>query len=217
MSANPAESVTVDAQTARIFEWRRGFNAMHLIDIGLQLGLFKAFLEQPEATTVLQVGCGTGRHLLQLAKAFSKARVIGADIDPTGLQLARAAVDAAGLAGRVELVAGDLDSKVSAASADAVVMIEVLHEIAPALRQAVIDNCARALHSEGWLVIVDDTYPGTLEDARRPEFCFRCRPGSRNSPGATCFPRTRHRRNCCARRVLRAKSSGRSSAKESRS
>jgi len=42
--------ITADSQVARIFAWRRGFNAMHLIDLGIRLGLFKAFAESPNAT-----------------------------------------------------------------------------------------------------------------------------------------------------------------------
>ena len=36
---------TAEDQVARLFEWRRGFNAMHLIDIGVRLGLFRAIAE----------------------------------------------------------------------------------------------------------------------------------------------------------------------------
>ena len=38
------EEITADDQVAKIFEWRRGFNAMHLIDLGVRLGLFSAFI-----------------------------------------------------------------------------------------------------------------------------------------------------------------------------
>ncbi len=38
---------TADAQVAKIFEWRRGFNAMHLIDIGIRVGLFRALAASP--------------------------------------------------------------------------------------------------------------------------------------------------------------------------
>ena len=44
-----SETITADDQVARIFEWRRGFNAMHLIDIGVRLGLFRSFSETPDA------------------------------------------------------------------------------------------------------------------------------------------------------------------------
>jgi SAM-dependent methyltransferase len=56
-------------------------------------------------------------------------------------------------------------------------MVEVLHEIAPAIRPEVIRGCARALRPGGWLVIVDETYPSTLAEARQPEFMFPLQTG----------------------------------------
>lgn len=40
-------AVTADQQVARVFEWRRGFNAMHLMDLGVKLGLFRALVGSP--------------------------------------------------------------------------------------------------------------------------------------------------------------------------
>jgi len=295
--------ITADTQVAKVFEWRRGFNAMHLIDLGVQLGLFKAIAEQPDTTpaqiatelglhepyvanwcttaysfgllegteerafqlapfmdeilassghprylggyvrlgtefatedhrycleafrtgatvpfqgrsdgfaeaiaegtaglqflsarkllpelaglkdlldaggTILEVGCGSGRHLLQIAKSFPNASCVGVDIDPTGLKAATQAIEKAGIADRVRLVAGSIDEATPAASTDAVVMIEVLHEIAPDIRQSVIDDCYRALRPKGWLLIVDETYPGTLAESRQAEFLFPVQTG----------------------------------------
>ena len=45
-----ADAISADQQVARIFEWRRGFNTIHLIDVGVRLGLFKALAETPGAT-----------------------------------------------------------------------------------------------------------------------------------------------------------------------
>ena len=58
-----------------------------------------------------------------------------------------------------------------------VVMIEVLHEIAPHLRPHVLGACSRALDAGGWLLIVDETYPTTLAQARVPEFRFPLQTG----------------------------------------
>jgi SAM-dependent methyltransferase len=46
-SNSPATVPSADEQVARIFTWRRGFNAMHLIDLGTRLGLFKSLAENP--------------------------------------------------------------------------------------------------------------------------------------------------------------------------
>jgi ubiquinone/menaquinone biosynthesis C-methylase UbiE len=298
----PTPETSVDEQVAKIFAWRRGFNAVFLIDIGVELGLFKQLAEQPGQTAaqiaaalqlhpryvevwcmtafglglldadaqrqfrlaahidkilaspghprdltgyirlgtafmtedfelsrkafrtgetvpfqgrshafaetigdaigglhaatarkflpdldgmserldngarVLEVGCGTGRFLMQLAKAWPKAHCIGADIDPTGVEIARNKIGMAGLESRIEVIERDV-ADLDEASVDAVVMIEVLHEIAPQIRQHVISGCARVLKPGGWLLVVDETYPSTLEEARRPEFQFPLQTG----------------------------------------
>ncbi len=302
-SKDPGSEPTAESQVAKIFEWRRGFNATHLIDIGVRLGIFKAIAEIPGTTpgqvadslglhapyvetwcttaysfgllegeedrkfrlapfiddvlaknghprylggyvhlgtefatedfrycldafrsgaavpfqgrseefaeavaagtfglqvlsarkllpelpglkekldaggALLEVGCGTGRHLLQLTKAFPQARCIGVDIDPTGMKAAREAIENAGVADRVDLVAGEVGTAVPEASVDAVVMIEVLHEISPGIRQEVIDGCYRALRPDGWFLIVDETYPSTLAESRQLEFLFPIQTG----------------------------------------
>jgi len=51
-------------------------------------------------------------------------------------------------------------------------MVEVLHEIAPQIRPQVVQEAAAALKSGGWMLIVDETYPSTLEEMRKPEFKF---------------------------------------------
>jgi SAM-dependent methyltransferase/catechol 2,3-dioxygenase-like lactoylglutathione lyase family enzyme len=294
---------TPEQQVAKIFAWRRGFNALHTIDLGLALGLFKAWAASPGATAgeiaatlglhapyvetwcttaysfglidggedrrfrlaphmdqvladpghprylggyvrlgtvfgsedfarapelfrsggtvpfqgrspdfaetiaagtwglqvlsakkllpglqglkaaldgggaLLEIGYGTGRHLILAAKTFARARLTGIDIDPTGRTLAEAAIAAAGVADRVSIVTGDVGEAVPAASFDAVVMIEVLHEIAPRWRAGVVAGCHRALKPGGWLLIVDETYPETLAESRRPEFLFPVQTG----------------------------------------
>ena len=65
-----------------------------------------------------------------------------------------------------------MGAAVQAGSVDAVVMIEVLHEIAQPIRPGVIKECGAALKSGGWMVIVDETYPTTLAEMRQPEFKF---------------------------------------------
>jgi ubiquinone/menaquinone biosynthesis C-methylase UbiE len=296
------EGISVDEQVAKIFAWRRGFNTIFLIDIGVDLGLFKALAENPGRTSqeiaadlklhpryvdvwcmtafglglldgdenrrfrlaphidkilaspghprdltgyvrlgtafltedfercrktfhtgetvpfqgrshafadtigdaigglhaatarkilpdldgmtqqlqsgarVLEVGCGTGRFLMNMAKAWPQAHCTGIDIDPTGIEIARNKIGTAGLESSLEVIAGDI-ADLPQASFDAVVMIEVLHEIAPQIRQHVIEGCAHVLRPGGWLLIVDETYPSNMEEARRPEFQFPLQTG----------------------------------------
>ena len=299
----PSPAPTADSQVAKIFEWRRGFNAMHLIDIGIQLGLFRALAATPDISwqslasqlglhapyvkvwcmtaysfglleadgetsfrlapfvneilanpyhprylggyvqlgtrfatddhrhalegfrtgatspfqgrseefaqvvaqaiagvnvmvarkilpglpsvaekltaggSLLEVGCGTGNLQIQIAKAFPAAQCAGIDIDPTGIQCARDAVRQAGLSDRITLIEGDIADAVQSQSFDVVVMVEVLHEIEPEIRPRVVAGCANALRTGGWLIIVDETYPSTLAEAREPEFLFPVQTG----------------------------------------
>src|SRR6185503_10906195 len=293
-----SKEITADSQVARVFEWRRGFNTIHLIDVGIRVGLFKSLAEAPGVTgkelaerlglhppfvetwcktaygmelldadealryrlapyfdsilaspthprylggyvrlgtevaaedfqrsvrslrtgevtpfqgrgddfaqaiaestwglqvmtakkilpnleglaerleaggTILEVGCGTGNLLALLAKTFPKAHCIGVDIDEDSVTSARQRLQKAGVADRAEARKGSVSAAVQAASVDAVVMVEVLHEIAQDLRPFVIAQSAAALKPGGWLVIVDETYPSTREEMRQPEFRF---------------------------------------------
>ena len=290
--------ITADAQVARVFEWRRGFNTIHLIDVGIKSGLVRALAEAPGSTAaelaakiglhtpyvetwcrtaygmeildadagarwrlaphmdlilantahprylggyvrlgtevaaddfhrcvealrtgatkpfqgrgedfaqaiaestwglqvvtakkllpelpglapmldaggaILEIGCGTGNLLSLLAKTFPKARCVGVDIDADSLAVARSKIEKAGMNARVEARQGTVASATQPATFDAAVMVEVLHEIAPSARPAVIRESAGALKPGGWILIVDETYPSSLEEMRKPEFKF---------------------------------------------
>ena len=64
--------------------------------------------------TVLEVGCGTGRNLIAVARKFPSARLYGLDISEAMLVTARAKIEAAGLSERITLRqadATDFDAK----------------------------------------------------------------------------------------------------------
>lgn len=127
--------------------------------------------------TVLEIGCGTGALLQQLAKSYSEARLVGVDIDADSIEAARRDISAGPYAARIDLRLGQVQDVVAPGSVDCAVMIEVLHEIAQPLRPAVVAQVARALSPGGWFVIVDETYPETLDEARLPEFRFPLQTG----------------------------------------
>jgi S-adenosylmethionine-diacylgycerolhomoserine-N-methlytransferase len=66
-----------------------------------------AELEVPEGGTVLEIGCGTGRNLIKMARAYPSVRLFGLDISNEMLSSARASVARAGLSHRITLVQGD--------------------------------------------------------------------------------------------------------------
>jgi S-adenosylmethionine-diacylgycerolhomoserine-N-methlytransferase len=66
-----------------------------------------ARLNVPAGGTVLEVGCGTGRNLIAVAKRYPEARLCGLDISEEMLTTARASVDRAGLGHRITLKQAD--------------------------------------------------------------------------------------------------------------
>jgi S-adenosylmethionine-diacylgycerolhomoserine-N-methlytransferase len=59
---------------------------------------------------VLEVGCGTGRNLVKLARAYPEARLFGLDVSREMLASASAALARAGLSARIALGQGDATS-----------------------------------------------------------------------------------------------------------
>jgi S-adenosylmethionine-diacylgycerolhomoserine-N-methlytransferase len=64
-------------------------------------------LDPPRGGSVLEVGCGTGRNLIKMARTYPSAHFFGLDISHDMLVTARASVARAGLAGRITLAQAD--------------------------------------------------------------------------------------------------------------
>ena len=67
-------------------------------------------LQPPTGGAVLEVGCGTGRNLIKIARAYPQARCYGLDVSEEMLATARRAVAKAGLSGRITLKQADATS-----------------------------------------------------------------------------------------------------------
>ena len=59
---------------------------------------------------VLEIGCGTGRNLVKMARRFPEAQLFGLDVSEEMLTSARAAIARAGLKARIRLAQGDAAS-----------------------------------------------------------------------------------------------------------
>lgn len=64
-------------------------------------------LKPPAGGTVLEIGCGTGRNLIQAARRYPDARFYGFDISTMMLETARSNIAAAGLSDRITVAEGD--------------------------------------------------------------------------------------------------------------
>ena len=95
------------AKMDAIYAWQR-----HIYDLTRKFFLFGrdrliATLDVPAGGTVLEVGCGTGRNLVQVARRYPTARLYGLDISEAMLATARVNVARAGLSGRITLKQAD--------------------------------------------------------------------------------------------------------------
>jgi S-adenosylmethionine-diacylgycerolhomoserine-N-methlytransferase len=59
---------------------------------------------------VLEIGCGTGRNLVKMARRYPQARFFGLDVSSEMLVSARAAIARAGLDSRIRVAQGDATS-----------------------------------------------------------------------------------------------------------
>ena len=66
-----------------------------------------ARLRPAPGDTVLEIGCGTGRNLVQLAQTYPEARLFGLDVSREMLATAEVSTARAGLASRITLAQGD--------------------------------------------------------------------------------------------------------------
>jgi S-adenosylmethionine-diacylgycerolhomoserine-N-methlytransferase len=64
-------------------------------------------LDVPRGGTVLEIGCGTGRNLIQVARRYPHASVFGFDISEEMLKSAGSAIARSELTGRIRFAQGD--------------------------------------------------------------------------------------------------------------
>ncbi len=102
---------------------------------------------------VLDVACGTGRFLGQLARALPEARLTGLDLSAWYLHEAREQLGAVRHLSLVEHDAEQLPMRDG--THDVVTCIYLFHELPPRARQQVIDEMARVLVPGGLCVLVD--------------------------------------------------------------
>ncbi|RJF90904.1 class I SAM-dependent methyltransferase [Sphingomonas cavernae] len=117
-----------------------------------------ARLNVPVGGSVLEIGCGTGRNLIAVARAWPHAQCFGLDISPAMLETATATVARAGFAGRLALAQGDATAFVPTAlfgraAFDRVFLSYTLSMI-PGWQRAIGAACD-ALTESGTLHIVD--------------------------------------------------------------
>jgi SAM-dependent methyltransferase len=115
---------------------------------------------------VLDVGCGGGWALVQLAERFPEASCVGIDVEPYSVELARRLIEEKALSDRCEARLQSVDRLDEDGSYDVATSFLVVHEIAPARKPAAFAAVARALRPGGFFLIFDEVYPETDEALR---------------------------------------------------
>ena len=114
-----------------------------------------------EGGRVLDVGCGGGWALVQLAERFPRISCVGVDVEPYSVELAQRLIQERGLADRCQARALSVDQLGEDGAYDVATSFLVVHEIAPSLKPTAFAAVARALKPGGYFLIFDEAYPET--------------------------------------------------------
>ena len=116
----------------------------------------------------LDIGCGDGSLIIQLANAFANSKFFGINPDVHGVDIAKAAISQLRLEGRVTVESIGGEKLTYKDEFDMISMVVTLHEIPPDIRESVVEKAYQALKSDGYLMVLDFPYPSSLEDFRNP-------------------------------------------------
>ena len=116
-------------------------------------------LSVPPGARICEIGCGTGRNLVALARRYPDAEIYGVDASEEMLKSARAGIARAGLQHRIRIsccLAQSLDPAADFGLAEKfdVVLFSYTLSMIPTWEQA-LDHAARLLKPSGLLAVVD--------------------------------------------------------------
>lgn len=119
---------------------------------------------------ILDIGCGSGALMIQLANTFPKCEFVGIEVDEFAVEDAQRYIRDNGVEGRVFAQLIDASSMKYDGEFDLVNMAMVLHEIERDTRYMSMANSFKVLNDSGEIVILDFVYPESLQDFREPEY-----------------------------------------------
>jgi SAM-dependent methyltransferase len=128
--------------------------------IGALPDVHDRLVAEPEPR-VLDLGCGTGRSAIAIARTYPRATVHGIDLDPASIEDARSAAARAGVADRVTFAVGD-----AAAPPEGhyrlVTIFEALHDTGDPV--GVLRAARSALDDGGAVYVTDERVAGRFGD-----------------------------------------------------
>ena len=146
----PASAQRYEAQVEALFAGTAG--AMRRRALSL---LAKAWRGRDHrGLAILDLACGSGAFLTNLAAAFPRARLIGLDLSPAYLAEARRS------GGTDDLIQANAEHlPLADAGLDAVTCVYLFHELPPSVRPRVAAEIARVLKPGGLLAFADSAQP----------------------------------------------------------
>lgn len=118
-----------------------------------------------QGAQVLEVGCGYGYGLARICADFQRVQAVGIDSHGRSVDRARQMIGEKGLQDRVRVEHRRAQEMDYQDCFDMVLMKQTLRSLGDGERMTVLDRCRQALTSDGWLLLVDGTYPARQETA----------------------------------------------------
>ena len=111
-------------------------------------------IDAKENAEILDIGCGPGNLLIELHRKFPEARIIGLDIDPEILEIAKKKLDKRKL--RIPLIrASATDIPLLNESSDVIVSSLMIHHLEREDRKKFVEEAYRVLRQNGKLYLHD--------------------------------------------------------------
>ncbi len=116
---------------------------------------------------ILDLGIGTGQTALELLKKFPKSKLIGVDLSPKMLEVAKNRLGK--LASRVEFIEKDVIEFAPAQKYDACIAVLTVHHLNQKEKQELFSKICRTLNDNGIFVIGDLITGDSEEETNRLE------------------------------------------------
>lgn len=111
------------------------------------------------------VGCGSGRAAITIARAFATAKVHGYDVHPGSIERAQANAQAEGLTDRLTFTAAD-GGQLPKDQFDLVTTFDVVHDSVDPV--GLMSSIRQALHKDGTYLMLEMNASGDVEENRNP-------------------------------------------------
>ncbi|HEY2230268.1 MAG TPA: class I SAM-dependent methyltransferase [Xanthobacteraceae bacterium] len=142
----------------RQYGWQRHIYDVTRLPYLLGRDRLIAELNPADGAQVLEIGCGTGRNLIRVARAYPGVACFGIDVSNVMLETARRSIRSAGLEGRIRLAQADAvtadPAQLFGRPAFDRIMISYALSMIPPWRQA-LAHATTLLGPQGSLCLVD--------------------------------------------------------------